>query len=204
MSCCQGSCSCGKGDRTSVDENIRLVQLPTNQGILSSFDWMKGPEMLAVDEEVVEIRFKSNRKVFYRNRIGLELKKDDRIVVETEGGYDLGTVSLSGSLAGKRFDQQSEADDKSQLDRIYRLATQEDLDHWLTAKMREREGLLEVRRIASELGLEMGIGDVEFQGDGSRARVYFTAERSVNFQELGHRFASAFKVKVEMRQIGVI
>ncbi len=67
-----------------------------------------------MDEEVVEIRFKSNRKVFYRNRIGLELKKDDRIVVETEGGYDLGTVSLSGSLAGKRFDQQSEADDKSQ------------------------------------------------------------------------------------------
>ncbi len=165
---------------------------------------MKGPEMLAVDEEVVEIRFKSNRKVFYRSRIGIELKKDDRIVVETEGGYDLGTVSLSGSLAGKRFDQQSEADDKSQLDRIYRIATREDLDHWLTAKMRKREGLLEVRKIASELGLEMGIGDVEFQGDGSRETVYFTAERSVDFRELVHRFASAFKVKVEMRQIGVI
>jgi cell fate regulator YaaT (PSP1 superfamily) len=204
MSCCQGSCSCGKGDRSPVEENIHLVQLPTNQGVLSSFDWTNGPENLTVDDEVVEIRFKSNRKVFYSNRIGLELKKDDRIVVETNGGHDLGTVSLSGSLARKRFEQQSEADDKSQLKKIYRLATQDDIDIWLAAKKRERNSLQEARRIVSELGLDMGIGDVEFQGDGQKATLYFNAERREELGELVRLFASTLRVKVEMRQTGII
>lgn len=187
-----------------MEENIHLVQLPTNQGVLSSFDWTNGPENLTVDDEVVEIRFKSNRKVFYNNRIGLELNKDDRIVVETDGGYDLGTVSLLGSLARKRFEQQSEADDKSQLKKIYRLATQDDIDIWLAAKKRERNSLLEARRIASELGIEMGIGDVEFQGDGQKATLYFNAERREEFGELVRMFASTLRVKVEIRQTGII
>lgn len=187
-----------------MEQSTRLVQLASSQSVLSSFDWTKSPEKLVLEEEVVEIRFKSNRKVFYKNRMGLELAKDDRIVVETEGGYDLGTVSLSGKLAGKRFEQLSEAGDKSKLEKVSRRATLEDLELWLAAKKREREGLLEARRIAAELGLEMGIGDVEFQGDGRKAIVYFTADRALDFRKLVHRFDSAFGVKVEMSQTGTI
>lgn len=204
MSCCEGSCSCGKGNQSSMEQSIHLVQLASSQSVLSSFDWTKSPEKLVIEEEVVEVRFKSNRKVFYKNRMGLELAKDDRIVVKTEGGYDLGTVSLSGKLAGKRFEQQAETVDKSKLEKISRRATLEDLELWLTAKKQERNGLQEARRIAAELGLEIGIGDVEFQGDGRKAIVYFTTEKRLDFRELIRRFASAFGVKVEMSQTGII
>jgi len=204
MSCCQGSCSCGKGDQFSVEQSIYLVQIASSQSVHSSFDWTKSPEKLVLEEEVVEVRFKSNRKVFYKNRMGLDLAKDDRIVVETEGGYDLGTVSLSGKLAGKRFEQQSGSNDKSQLANISRRATLEDLEHWLSAKKRERSSLLEARRISQNLGLEMSISDIEFQGDGQKANIYFSSKKSLDSQELVYLLSSAFKVKVEMNQTGII
>ena len=187
-----------------MEQSIHLVQLVDSQSMRSSFDWTKSPEKLVLEQEVVEIRFKSNRKKFFKNRIGLELAKDDRIVVETEGGYDLGTVSLSGKLAGKKFEQESEAGDISKLKKILRRATWEDLELWLTAKKKERKSLLEARRIAAELGLELAIGDVEFQGDGRKAIIYFTTEMSLDVRELVRRYASAFGVKVEMSQTGII
>jgi len=204
MSCCQGSCSCGKGEKTPVEESIHLVQVSVSQDKIFGFDWMKNPEKLVLEEEVVEIRFKSNRKVFYRNRPGLELEKDDRVVVETDWGQDLGTVILSGKQAKNRFEKQSEKISKSQLGKISHKATTVDLELWLSAKKRERNSLLEARRVSSELGLEMSISDVEFQGDGRKAVVYFSASRSLDSQELAHRLSTSFSAKVEMGQTGII
>ena len=203
MGCCEGSCSCGKGEQSPLEENAHLVQLSTNQGKLSTFEWMKGLKDLSVDEEVVEIRFKNNRTAFYRNRFGFTLSKDDRIVVEVEGGHDLGTVSLTGGLADKRFQQKNGYNNKSGLSKVYRKATQVDLDNWLRAKKRERDVLLEARKISNEMGLEMSISDVEFQGDGRKMTVYYTADSRVDFRELIRKYASAFKAKVEIRQVGV-
>ena len=203
MGCCGGSCSCWKSKQTPVEENIHLVQLPTSQGTLSTIDWMKGLEDLAIDEGLLEIRFKNNRKGFFRNPLHISFSKDDMVVVEAEGGHDLGMVSLTGRLAEKQFHQKASAKEKAGLGKVYRKATPVDLENWLSAKGREREVLLESRRLAAEMQLEMSIGDVEFQGDGKKVTVYYTAERRVDFRELVRKYASAFRVRVEMRQIGV-
>lgn len=203
MACCEGNCSCGKNKQSPVQENIHLVQLSSRQGKLSTFDWMKGLGNLKVDEDVVEVRFKNNRKSFYRNTLGKAVSKDDRIVVEVDGGHDVGTVSLTGQLADKQHLQKNPGEEKATLKRIYRKATRADLDNWLKAKRRERDVLLEARKLAGELGLVMSISDVEFQGDGRKATVFYTAESRVDFRELVKRYASAFQVRIEMRQIGV-
>jgi len=203
MSCCGGNCSCGKGNQSPAQENIHLVQMSTTQGMLSTQDWMKGLGNLTLKEEVVEVRFKNNRKVFYRNPHGLNLSKDDRVVVEVEGGHDVGTVSLTGSLAEKQFEQKESNKEKSSLKKIYRKSTQVDIDKWLESKKREREVMIEARRMASSLDLGMSINDIEFQGDGRKLTVYYTAESRVDFRELIRKYASAFRAKIEMKQIGV-
>ena len=89
MSCCGGSCSCGKGNQSPVQENLTLVQMSTSQGMLSTHDLFKGLESFTVNEEVVEIRFKNSRKAFFRNLRGDILQKDDRVVVEVDGGLSI-------------------------------------------------------------------------------------------------------------------
>jgi cell fate regulator YaaT (PSP1 superfamily) len=203
MGCCEGSCSCGKGSQTPVQENLALVQMSTSQGMLSTHDWMKDLTSFTVKEEVAEIRFKNNRKAFFRNPQGIRLNKDDRVVLETEGGHDLGTISLLGDLAEKQFEQKHASSHKSTLKQIYRKATEVDLDKWLGAKRRERKVLLDSRSLARELGLEMSIGDVEFGGDGKMVKIRYTANGRVDFRELIRKYAVAFGVRIEMKQIGV-
>ncbi len=200
MGCCEGSCSCGKGNQSPEQKNIHLVQMSASQEMRATHDWIKGLGSLWVDEEVVEIRFKNSRKAFYRNRTGFSLKKDERIVVEVEAGYDLGTVSLAGSLAEKQFEQKSTRN-KAGLKKVYRKATQVDLEKWLGAKKRERAVLLHSRRLAGDLGLEVSISDVEFQGDGGKVTVYYTADGKVDFRQLIGKYTLAFQVKIEMKQV---
>jgi cell fate regulator YaaT (PSP1 superfamily) len=165
---------------------------------------MKGLESLKVKEEVevVEIRFKNNRKEFFRNPKGIVLKKDDRVVVEAESGHDLGTVSLSGDLAGSQFGQKQSSQKIADLSQIYRKATDFDLEKWLAAKRREREVLLESRSIAGRLNLLMSIGDVEFRGDGKKVVIYYTADGRVDYRTLIKEYAAAFRARIEMKQIG--
>ncbi len=200
MSCCGGECSCGKGNKTPAEESVHLVQLPASQGKLSGYDWGSGLKNLAVEEEIVEVRFKNMRKGFFKNRFGLELLRDDRIVVETDGGHDVGTVTLTGSTAAKQFDIKIESTNRSGLLRVYRKATGVDLENWLKAKREERDVLLESRKIASNMGLEMSISDVEFRSDGQEVSIFYTAGEGVDYRELVQKYASAFRVKVEMRQ----
>ncbi len=203
MGCCEGSCSCGKGNKSTAQENFTLVQMPTTQGMLSTTEWMKGLNSLSVKEEVVEIRFKNNRKGFYRNTRGLRLQKDDRIVVEAEGGHDIGTISLTGDRADKRFEQILAGTSKNQMKQIYRKATFVDIEKWLASKRRERNVLLEARRLAGELKLKMSISDAEFQGDGKEVTLYYTADGRIDFRELTRKFAAQFRARIKMEQIGV-
>jgi hypothetical protein len=202
MSCCSGGCGCGKRSHTPAQEQIFLAQLDTSRGMLATHDWMKGLSNLKVEEEVIEVRFKNNRKEFYRNGRMLRLKKDDRIVVDVEGGHDVGTVSLTGELARKRFEKNASGKQLSALNQVYRIANETDLEKWLDARKNDRQALLRCRELADSLGLQMSISDVEFRGDGKKITVYYTADGRVDFRELLKRLMAAFKMKIELRQIG--
>lgn len=201
MSCCGGSCSCGKNKESVAEEKISLVQLPAGEAVLPVFDWSKGMDHLSFDVELVELRFKNMRKVFYRNTGGLALDKDDRVLVESGDGFDLGTLSLSGKAARKRFEKSG--GELSTLSNVSRRATERDLERWLKAKGREFEVLTEARKLALNMGHEMNITDVDFRGDGLRVRIFYTTAASVDLRGLLRKYSSSFGVKVEMYQNGI-
>jgi cell fate regulator YaaT (PSP1 superfamily) len=129
-----------------VKETLRMVQLPISKGMLPAVDWMKGMKNLTLNEDVVEVRFKNNRKSFYRNTYGLVLSKNDRVVVEAQSGHDLGTVSLIGANAEKQFGQKAGNQAKTDLKKIYRKATRRDIQNWLNTRIRERDMMLKARK----------------------------------------------------------
>ena len=201
MGCCGGECSCGKKDVATIEEHIHLVQLPANGEVLPVFDWSGSVNNISVEVELVELRFKNGRKEFFRTGSGLELAKDDRVVVESDKGFDVGTVSLSGKGAQKKFGQGNR--NKPGLGRVVRKTTMADLQGWLNAKSREYGVLNEARRIAIETGAELDIKDVEFRGDGQKLTIYYVSAESSNFGELVGKYTTAFRVKVEMFQVGI-
>ena len=201
MGCCEGSCSCGKGKQAPVRENQSMIQMTPGQGMWSAEDLIQGLGSFKVKEEVVEVRFKNMRKDFFRNPQGFRLKKDDRVVVEAEGGFDLGTIILTGELAEKQVEQKHNTQKKHSLKQIYRKATEVDLEKWLSAKKRERTVLLESRIIAAKLNQEISIGDVEFQGDGNKLTVYYTANDGLDYRTLIKEYKAAFRARIEMKQI---
>ncbi len=202
MSCCNGICGCGKGGQTQAQEQLILDQLNTGKGMLATYDWLTDLDSLKPEEEIVEVRFKNSRKEFYRNARRLRLKKDDRIVVDTEGGHDLGTVSLTGDLAKKQFNKKNVGTKSGSLNQVYRIARETDLKKWLEAKKKERSALLKCREMAASLKLDMSIGDVEFRGDARKLTLFYTADGRVDFRELLKLCMREFKIKIELRQIG--
>lgn len=179
-----------------------LAQLDTSKGMLATHDWMKGLSGLRVGEEIIEVRFKNNRKEFYRNSRILRLQKDDRIVVDVEGGHDVGTVSLTGELARKRYERNASDRQKASLKNVYRIANDTDIEKWLEARKNDRSALLKCRELAGSLRLQMSISDVEFRGDGKKITVYYTADGRVDFRELLKLLMSEFSMKIELRQVG--
>lgn len=170
---------------------------------MTVFDWLEG---IALPEgqrafDVAEIRFKANRKGFYRCSSGIELQAGDVVVVDSDQGKDVGVVSLTGELVRIQMNAKGVKDDH-EIRRIERKASQEDIDAWQQASMREPEVLREARVIIKKLDLQMKLSDVEFQGDGKKATFYYTAEDRVDFRELVRELAAAFSVRIEMRQIG--
>lgn len=153
--------------------------------------------------DCVEIRFKNNRKEFYRNTDKLSLNVGDVVAVEASPGHDIGTVSLSGELVKKQMRKHKVDVDSKDILKIYRLANENDVKKWLEAQKREEDTMYKARTIAIALGLEMKISDVEYQGDNSKAIFYYTAEARVDFRELIKKLADEFKVRIEMKQIGV-
>ena len=153
--------------------------------------------------DLVEVSFKNKRKEFYQNVNKLKLQTGDMVVVESVVGFDMGLVSLTGLLAKKSFVRRYKDYQPLELRKIYRRATEMDLVAREQSRKREYPTLIEARKIAHRLGLEMKISDVEYQADGRRATFYYIADGRVDFRELIKEYASAFGIKVEMRQIGV-
>jgi cell fate regulator YaaT (PSP1 superfamily) len=151
--------------------------------------------------DIVEIRFKNTRKSFYKNAANLSLAEGDMVAVEASPGHDIGTVSLTGELVREQMKRKGITSD-SKLRVIYRKVKPSDVEKWENATGRENEIMLKARRITKRLNLEMKIGDVEFQGDGTKAIFYYIADNRVDFRELIKILAEEFGIRVEMRQIG--
>ncbi|MCQ2143022.1 MAG: hypothetical protein MJY56_03025 [Bacteroidales bacterium] len=147
-----------------------------------------------------EVRFKNTRKGIYSNTSGQTVKVGDMVIVESVNGHDLGIVTLEGPEVIRQM--QLKRVNPDNVKRIYRKATQFDIEKWQGAIAREHETMIRARQIAEELGLEMKIGDVEFQGDGTKAIFYYIADGRVDFRQLIKVFAEEFRIRIEMKQIG--
>ena len=171
--------------------------------VMTVFDWLEGvpiPEgQRAFD--IVEVRFKRNRKGFYRIGQGRRVQTGDVAVVDAVPGEDMGIVSLTGELVRAQMKAKG-VKDTHEIKKVVRKAEMEDITRWQAARNREDETLSQARGIIAQHKLEMKLGDVEYQGDGTKCTFYYTAEQRVDFRELVKELASAFKVRIEMRQIG--
>ena len=169
---------------------------------LNVFDWlsnMSNPSMVN-EPDWIEVRFKNGRKAYFDNKEKLSLSVGDVVAVESSPGHDIGTVSLIGELV--RIQVQKKSIKTNEILNIYRKARQNDIDKWQDAMRLEKPTMTQARKFAIELGLNMKICDVEYQGDKTKATFYYTANQRVDFRELIKIYASTFKLRIEMRQIG--
>ena len=167
---------------------------------LEARNWLKGNEDSS-NPDLFEVRFKNTRKGIYRNDSGQNVKVGDLVIVEAATGHDLGIVTLSGPVVFRQMKCKGVPAD-GEFKKIYRKARQNDIEKWQQAIAREQETMIAARRIAAELGLDMKIGDVEFQGDGTKAIFYYIADGRVDFRQLIKVFADEFRIRIEMKQIG--
>lgn len=181
-----GTCSSGGCDKMEVHDWLANMSLPGDQ---EPFYY-------------VEIRFKNGRKAFYHNDKKLPLYIGEMVVVDVAPGYDVGLVSLTGELVRMQMRRRNCSPDNPEMKNVIRKATQRDLDIFQEARGLEETTMHRAREMSNKLGLEMKLSDVEYQGDKTKATFYYTAEDRVDFRQLIKDMASAFKVKIEMRQIG--
>jgi cell fate regulator YaaT (PSP1 superfamily) len=151
---------------------------------------------------VVEVRFKNTRKGFYQNVNELRLHRGDIVAVEASPGHDIGIVSMAGEIVELQRSRTRSGGKNEELKKVYRKAKQADIDKWREAIQREESTMLESRKLASDLGLNMKIGDVEYQGDNTKAIFYYIADERVDFRQLIKVLAETFRIRIEMRQIG--
>lgn len=152
--------------------------------------------------DCVEVRFKNGRKEFYRNTEKLSISMGDVVATQAKSGHDVGTVTLTGELVKVQMKRKKVNYEDNGLPKVYRKATQRDIDIWQKHRGKEEEIKKRSREIAIALNLKMKLSDVEFQGDGSKATFYYTAEDRVDFRQLIKDMAKAFGTRIEMRQIG--
>ncbi len=165
------------------------------------FDWLDG----ITQEDVkmfFEVRFKNTRKLIFRNESGQNLKIGDIVVVEAQNGYDVGIITLAGPIIARQLQRDRIDPTTYEFRKIYRKARPADIEKWQDAIAREHKTMIRSRQIAAGLGLNMKIGDVEFQGDGSKAIFYYIADERVDFRQLIKDFAEEFRIRIEMKQIG--
>lgn len=171
---------------------------------LTVFDWLSNMTLPNGQEpfDCVEVRFKNSRKAFFRNTDGLPLAIGDVVATRARSGHDVGIVSLTGELVRMQMrKKKTDPKDKS-IPKIYRKANQRDIDVWQKCRSQEEDIKKRAREIIMALQLEMKLSDVEFQGDGSKATFYYTAEERVDFRQLIKDMGRAFNIRIEMRQIG--
>ncbi len=179
--CCQG---CGRQDKQ-----------------LNVFDWLVDVPGNIDATDYVEVQFKNTRKGYYLNSNKIPLQKDDIVAVEASPGHDIGTVTLTGSLVLLQM-KKARLKSDAEVRRVYRKAREVDMEKFYEAKAKEQDTMIRSRQIAKDLGLNMKIGDVEYQGDGNKAIFYYIADGRVDFRQLIKVLAEVFRVRIEMKQIG--
>lgn len=172
---------------------------------LNVFDWLANMELPPGQKpfNIIEVRFKGSRKEFFRNTEHLELKAGDFVAVEASPGHDIGTVSITGELVKLQLKKNKLTETSEEIKNVYRIARSADLEKWETVKTLEVKTMYRAREFASFLRLKMKLSDVEYQGDGKKATFFYTAEERVDFRELIKKLAEEYKIRVEMRQIGL-
>jgi cell fate regulator YaaT (PSP1 superfamily) len=185
-------------------EEIPAHELIYKPGLnkLDSFNWLKNVPVSVYEDEIIEIRFKNTRKGFYRNMNGLRLEIGDIVAVEASPGHDIGRVSMVGHLVNEQIKKLKVYPSPDDLKKVYRKAKAVDIQKWEESKKLETPTMLRSRKISEELRLNMKIGDVEYQGDKTKAIFYYIADERVDFRQLIKVLADEFKVRIEMRQIG--
>lgn len=171
---------------------------------LTVFDWLSNMALPNGQQpfDCVEVRFKNSRKEFFRNVDNLPLSIGDIVATQANSGHDVGTISLTGELVKMQMRKKKVSPGDKKIPNIYRKANQKDIEVWQKCRNRENEIQKHSREIIIALNLEMKLSDVEFQGDGSKATFYYTAEDRVDFRQLIKDMAEAFGIRIEMRQIG--
>ena len=168
---------------------------------LNVFDWSVDVPGNIDETDFVEVQFKNTRKGYYLNSNKIPLQKDDIVAVEASPGHDIGTVTLTGALVLLQM-KKARIKSDAEIRRVYRKAREVDMEKFYEAKAREEDTMIRSRQIAKDLGLNMKIGDVEYQGDGNKAIFYYIADGRVDFRQLIKVLADVFKVRIEMKQIG--
>jgi len=169
---------------------------------LNEINWLADLPYDPRYNEIIEVRFKNTRKGFFRNVNNLKLEVDDIVAVEASPGHDIGYVSMTGYLAHQQLHKLKIRPALDEMKKVYRKARQVDLQKWEEAKKLEDQTMLRSRKIAENLGLAMKIGDVEYQGDKTKAIFYYLADERVDFRQLIKVLAEEFHIRIEMRQIG--
>lgn len=200
-----GCGSCSSGGCTPAGCNNNGACLTNGCSKLDVYDWLAHMDMPSNYKpfEIVEIKFKGSRKDFFLNTENIYFESGELVVVETgSSGYDVGHVSLTGELVRMQLKKRNIRQDEVSK-KILRKATPADVDKWKLAKEAEFETMHKARVLAKDLGLEMKLSDVDYQGDKTKATFYYTAEGRVDFRELIKRMAEKFRIRIEMRQIGM-
>ena len=185
-----GNCAtgtCGSNNKLAVFDWLSNMTLPTGEAPFN----------------IYEVRFKNGRKHFFKNNDKLTLSMGDIVAVEGSPGHDIGIVSLGGELVKVQMRKKKISADSEEVKKIYRKASQKDIDIWQVARDKELETQRKGREIISRLGLKMKLSDVEYQGDGNKATFYYTADERVDFRQLIRDLAGAFSIRVEMKQVGM-
>ena len=197
------SCSTGKdGQPKGCKNNGTCGTDGCNK--LTVFDWLSNMSLPNGERpfDFVEVRFKNSRKEFFRNTENLSLSIGDTVATQAQAGHDIGMVTLTGELVRVQMKRKKVDFKEPDFPKVYRKASQKDIDIWQKCRDREEEIKKRAREIAIILQLQMKISDVEFQGDGSKATFYYTADERVDFRQLIKDMAKAFGIRIEMRQIG--
>jgi cell fate regulator YaaT (PSP1 superfamily) len=189
---CKSNGNCGSGTCGSGSNKLAV------------FDWLSNMTLPSGQEKfnIFEVRFKNGRKHFYKNPDNLPVTMGDIVAVEGSPGHDIGTVSLAGELVKVQMKKRKITEDHEDVKKIYRKASQRDIDIWQQSRAKEEETQRKGREILGRLGLQMKLSDVEYQGDGNKATFYYTAETRVDFRQLIRDLAGAFSIRVEMKQVG--
>ncbi len=174
----------------------------TSDKKLSVHDWLSNLPETITESDLVEVQFKNTRKAYFQNTYKIDLFKGDMVAVEASPGHDIGEVTLVGKLVTLQMKKNRIDLGKYELRKIYRKVRDVDMEKYNEAKSKEQETMIRSRQIAESLNLNMKIGDVEYQGDGSKAIFYYIADERVDFRQLIKVFAETFRIRIEMKQIG--